>query len=94
MVLALSLNQVLHCNCGPGSKIAIAKSLQSLGIILLQVEHEFNIYFTNGECMLYEIITSLNLLKSGIATGVQSALIEPLSFGNSYKVLDIVKLIV
>ena len=70
MVLALSFHQVLHCNWGPGSKTAVTKSLQSWGIILLQVDHEFNICFTNSECMPYETITSLNLLKSNIATEV------------------------
>ena len=57
----------------------------------------------NSECMPCETITSLNLLKSIIAMGVQAALTKPLSTGvqstltkflsfvNSYKVTAYIK---
>ena len=87
MVLASSFYQLLHFNCEPGSKTSATKALQYLGVILLQVDHEFSIYFTNDECMPYESIISLNLIISNIAIGFQLALTESwgyLSFGNSY----------
>ena len=83
IILASSLNQVLHCNYETDSKTAFTKSIQSLGIILLQTDHEFNI------CMPYETIASLNLLRFNIGTEVHSAL--TLSFGNSCKVTEDVK---
>ena len=69
------------------SNTAITKFLQSYGIILLPVDYEFNIYLTKGECIPYETTAFLNILKSNISTGVQSALASGryLPFSSLYK---------
>lgn len=84
MVLASSFYQLLHFNCESGSKTSATKALQYLGVILLQVDHEFSIYFTNYECMPYESIISLNLIISNIAIGFQLALTESWGEGRSW----------
>lgn len=38
--LSLLSDQVLHCNCGESSKTVLTQSVQSLGIILLQDDHD------------------------------------------------------
>lgn len=51
--------------------MALTKSSQLLGIIVLQIDQEFNICFIICEYMTYETITFLNFLKSSVEAGVQ-----------------------
>ena len=68
MTLDFSLHHVFYCNWGSASNIVTPQSFQSYGIILFKVAYDFNIYFTKGECILYETAAFLNIFKSNIST--------------------------
>ena len=91
IILASSLNHILHCNCGPGSKTPLINSIQSLGIILLQTNYDLNICYIKGECMPYETIVFLTILKSNIGTGIQLTVTESLPLENFCKVTGYIK---
>ena len=77
VTLAFFFYHVCHCNWGPVSNFAVAKSFQFWRIILFWVSYKFNICFILGKCISHERIAFLSILISNISIEFQLTSTKP-----------------